>query len=229
MRYRDRFVPAYDKPTRGVWRYDGRDEEFRPGEDWRDAYEHGLNMTDDRRRRTEPPTLWLSGDAGLGRSRRRAVSIVGSAVAALRRGIPTSSAAVRSTSDRTGRCFRGSRPRCDRGPGGAGRVGGAARALARRRISRPDAADRPRDRDRARMPRRLGARLRCGDLSPGPRRRHAIPGRTLPQRARRRRAAAALDHVGAAAAPVARRDHVPRLPLPRLGTPSAHRAAGDSW
>jgi flavin reductase (DIM6/NTAB) family NADH-FMN oxidoreductase RutF len=38
MRYRDRFVPAYDKPTRGMWRYDGRDEEFRDGEDWRAAY-----------------------------------------------------------------------------------------------------------------------------------------------------------------------------------------------
>jgi flavin reductase (DIM6/NTAB) family NADH-FMN oxidoreductase RutF len=38
MRYRDRFVPAYDRPTRGVWRYDGRDEEFRAGEDWRGAY-----------------------------------------------------------------------------------------------------------------------------------------------------------------------------------------------
>lgn len=38
MRYADRFVPAYDKPTRGVWRYDGRDEEFRDGENWRDAY-----------------------------------------------------------------------------------------------------------------------------------------------------------------------------------------------
>lgn len=38
MRYRDRFVPAYDKPTRGVWRYDGRDEEFRTGENWRAAY-----------------------------------------------------------------------------------------------------------------------------------------------------------------------------------------------
>ncbi len=38
MRYRDRFVPAYDKPTRGVWRYAGRDEEFRAGENWRDAY-----------------------------------------------------------------------------------------------------------------------------------------------------------------------------------------------
>jgi flavin reductase (DIM6/NTAB) family NADH-FMN oxidoreductase RutF len=38
MRYRDRFVPAYDKPTRGVWRYEGRDGEFREGENWRDAY-----------------------------------------------------------------------------------------------------------------------------------------------------------------------------------------------
>ena len=38
MRYADRFVPAYDKPTRGRWRYDGREEEFRPGEPWRDAY-----------------------------------------------------------------------------------------------------------------------------------------------------------------------------------------------
>jgi hypothetical protein len=38
MRYRDRFVPAYDRPTRGVWRYDGRDEEFSAGESWRDAY-----------------------------------------------------------------------------------------------------------------------------------------------------------------------------------------------
>jgi hypothetical protein len=31
------FVPAYDKPTRGVWRDDGCDAEFRPGEDWRGA------------------------------------------------------------------------------------------------------------------------------------------------------------------------------------------------
>jgi flavin reductase (DIM6/NTAB) family NADH-FMN oxidoreductase RutF len=38
MRYRDRFVPAYDKPTRGVWRYEADDEEFRTGEAWRDAY-----------------------------------------------------------------------------------------------------------------------------------------------------------------------------------------------
>jgi len=38
MRYRDRFVPAFDKPTRGVWRYEGRDGEFRDGENWRDAY-----------------------------------------------------------------------------------------------------------------------------------------------------------------------------------------------
>ena len=37
MRYRDRFVPAYDKPTRGVWRYDGKDEEFYDP-DWRDSY-----------------------------------------------------------------------------------------------------------------------------------------------------------------------------------------------
>jgi flavin reductase (DIM6/NTAB) family NADH-FMN oxidoreductase RutF len=38
MRYADRFVPAYDKPTRGVWRYDGQDEEFKSGERWREAY-----------------------------------------------------------------------------------------------------------------------------------------------------------------------------------------------
>jgi hypothetical protein len=31
-------VPAYDKPTRGVWRYDGSDAEFRDGASWRDAY-----------------------------------------------------------------------------------------------------------------------------------------------------------------------------------------------
>jgi flavin reductase (DIM6/NTAB) family NADH-FMN oxidoreductase RutF len=38
MRYRARFVPAYDKPTRGVWHYEGRDDEFRVGENWRNAY-----------------------------------------------------------------------------------------------------------------------------------------------------------------------------------------------
>jgi flavin reductase (DIM6/NTAB) family NADH-FMN oxidoreductase RutF len=38
MRYRDRFVPAYDKLTRVVWRYDGSDAEFRDGASWRDAY-----------------------------------------------------------------------------------------------------------------------------------------------------------------------------------------------
>jgi len=38
MRYQDRFVPAYDKPTRGVWRYEGSDAEFREGENWRDAF-----------------------------------------------------------------------------------------------------------------------------------------------------------------------------------------------
>jgi hypothetical protein len=37
-RYRDHFVPAHDKPTRGVWNYDGRDEEFRAGKNWRAAY-----------------------------------------------------------------------------------------------------------------------------------------------------------------------------------------------
>jgi flavin reductase (DIM6/NTAB) family NADH-FMN oxidoreductase RutF len=37
-RYRDHFVPAYDKPTRGVWHYEGGDQEFRDGEDWRNAY-----------------------------------------------------------------------------------------------------------------------------------------------------------------------------------------------
>jgi len=37
-RYRDRFVPVYDKPTRAKWHYEGSDEEFRPGENWRDAY-----------------------------------------------------------------------------------------------------------------------------------------------------------------------------------------------
>jgi flavin reductase (DIM6/NTAB) family NADH-FMN oxidoreductase RutF len=41
MRYRDRFVPAYDRPTRGVWRYDGHDDEFRAGENWRNAYRSG--------------------------------------------------------------------------------------------------------------------------------------------------------------------------------------------
>jgi len=38
MRYQDRFVPAYDKPTRGVWVYEGEDAEFRDGEAWRDAH-----------------------------------------------------------------------------------------------------------------------------------------------------------------------------------------------
>jgi flavin reductase (DIM6/NTAB) family NADH-FMN oxidoreductase RutF len=38
-RYRDRFVPVYDRPTRAVANYDGSDEEFRPGADWRTAYQ----------------------------------------------------------------------------------------------------------------------------------------------------------------------------------------------
>lgn len=37
-RYRDRFVPVYDRPTRAKWRYEGSDDEFRAGEDWRNAF-----------------------------------------------------------------------------------------------------------------------------------------------------------------------------------------------
>jgi flavin reductase (DIM6/NTAB) family NADH-FMN oxidoreductase RutF len=37
-RYGGKFVPAYNKPTAAWWRYDGKDEEFREGEDWRNAY-----------------------------------------------------------------------------------------------------------------------------------------------------------------------------------------------
>jgi flavin reductase (DIM6/NTAB) family NADH-FMN oxidoreductase RutF len=36
--YQDRFVPAYDKPTRGVWRYEGDDAEFRDGDNWRGMF-----------------------------------------------------------------------------------------------------------------------------------------------------------------------------------------------
>ena len=39
MRYQDRFVPVFDQPTRGTWRDGGfRDDEFRDGMSWRDAY-----------------------------------------------------------------------------------------------------------------------------------------------------------------------------------------------
>lgn len=38
-RYRDRFVPAYDKPTRAKWRYDGPPQNLREDEDWRSAYQ----------------------------------------------------------------------------------------------------------------------------------------------------------------------------------------------
>lgn len=38
MRYQDRFVPAFDKPTRARWEYDGTDDEFRAGESWRNAH-----------------------------------------------------------------------------------------------------------------------------------------------------------------------------------------------
>ena len=37
-RYRDRFVPAYDAPTRAKWHYEGSDDEFRAGETWRNAF-----------------------------------------------------------------------------------------------------------------------------------------------------------------------------------------------
>src|SRR5262249_8731980 len=51
MRYQDRFVPAYDKPTRGNWRYQGRDAEVRPGEDWRKGYPRGDLPRQDQRAR----------------------------------------------------------------------------------------------------------------------------------------------------------------------------------
>jgi hypothetical protein len=35
--YQGSFVPAYDKPTKAFWTYDGKDEEFIDA-DWRDAY-----------------------------------------------------------------------------------------------------------------------------------------------------------------------------------------------
>ena len=31
-------LQPFDKRTRGVWRYEGNDAEFREGEDWRGAY-----------------------------------------------------------------------------------------------------------------------------------------------------------------------------------------------
>ena len=36
--YQGSFVPAYDNPTKAYWRYDGKDEEFIDGADWRGAY-----------------------------------------------------------------------------------------------------------------------------------------------------------------------------------------------
>jgi flavin reductase (DIM6/NTAB) family NADH-FMN oxidoreductase RutF len=38
-RYQDRFVPAYDKPTRAKWSYDGPVENLREDQDWRSAYQ----------------------------------------------------------------------------------------------------------------------------------------------------------------------------------------------
>ena len=40
--YQGSFVPAYDKPTVAWWRYDGKDEEFRDGADWRNAYHRAV-------------------------------------------------------------------------------------------------------------------------------------------------------------------------------------------
>jgi flavin reductase (DIM6/NTAB) family NADH-FMN oxidoreductase RutF len=36
--YSGTFVPAYDKPTPSYWRYDGTDDDFRDGVDWRSRY-----------------------------------------------------------------------------------------------------------------------------------------------------------------------------------------------
>ena len=36
--YQGSFVPAFDKPTKAFWRYDGKDEDFREGADWRNSY-----------------------------------------------------------------------------------------------------------------------------------------------------------------------------------------------
>jgi flavin reductase (DIM6/NTAB) family NADH-FMN oxidoreductase RutF len=41
-RYKGSFVPVYDAPTAAHWHYDGNDEEFRDGEDWRNAYFRAL-------------------------------------------------------------------------------------------------------------------------------------------------------------------------------------------
>jgi len=38
-RYRDRFVPVFDRPTRAEWHYDGTDDQFRSDENWRAAYQ----------------------------------------------------------------------------------------------------------------------------------------------------------------------------------------------
>ena len=37
--YKDRFVPVYNAPLRAKWTYDGRDEEFREGQSWREAFQ----------------------------------------------------------------------------------------------------------------------------------------------------------------------------------------------
>lgn len=40
--YQGSFVPAYDKPTKAYWTYDGKDEEFIDGADWRNAYHRAV-------------------------------------------------------------------------------------------------------------------------------------------------------------------------------------------
>ena len=53
MRYGNKFVPAFDKPTDAHWRYEGTDSDFIEGEDWRNAFYP--------RPEDHPPT---GGDAG---------------------------------------------------------------------------------------------------------------------------------------------------------------------
>ena len=38
-RYGNQFVPVFNKPMAAQWFYEGEDEEFRDGEDWRHAFQ----------------------------------------------------------------------------------------------------------------------------------------------------------------------------------------------
>ncbi|HEY4135801.1 MAG TPA: flavin reductase family protein [Alphaproteobacteria bacterium] len=40
--YQGSFVPAYDKPTKAYWTYDGKDEDFKEGSDWRGSYHRAM-------------------------------------------------------------------------------------------------------------------------------------------------------------------------------------------